>query len=132
MTNAPATKQDRAEPIDRVADAEREHPWGATLFAGACAVCHEPGAPMMQQGRPHLAWGTPLHVDHSHDTVRIIMQGLRSPAGPAGPTMPAFADMLTDAQVREITAYLRTRFTDKPPWTDIVRAVADAREGDQR
>ena len=99
------------------------------MFAGACAVCHEPGAPMMQQGRPPLAWGTPLQADNAHGTVRIIMEGLNSPAGPTGPTMPAFADLLDDRQLRELTAYLRTRFTDKSPWSDIGDAVAQAREG---
>src|SRR5262249_2028841 len=63
MADAPATKQEQVEPIDRFSVAEQKHPDAATLFAGACAVCHEPGAPMMQQGRPHLAWGTPLHQD---------------------------------------------------------------------
>ena len=49
--------------------------------ACACATCHEPGAPMMQEGRPPLAWGTPLHLDTPDDTVRIIMHGLAPPAG---------------------------------------------------
>jgi nicotinate dehydrogenase subunit B len=81
---------------------------------------------MMLQGRPPLAWGTPLHEDNAHDTVRIILQGL-SPAG-SGPTMPAYADLLTDRQVQEIANYLRTRFTDKPAWPDVPAAVAEARK----
>jgi mono/diheme cytochrome c family protein len=131
MAKAPAAQQDKAEPVDRLADAERTHPEAAALFAGACAVCHEPGAPMMQQGRPHLAWGTPLHVDNAHDTVAIIMKGLVSPAGATGPTMPAFADMLDDRQVQELAAYLRARFTEKPPWSDVSGAVNEARQGEQ-
>jgi mono/diheme cytochrome c family protein len=130
MADAPAAKQDRAEPVDRLAEAQRAHPEAATLFAGACAVCHEPGAPMMQEGRPHLAWGTPLHADNAHGTVRIIMKGVTAPPGAAGPTMPAFVDMLDDRQIREIAAYLRARFTDKPPWSDTGDAVAEARKGE--
>jgi mono/diheme cytochrome c family protein len=129
MAQAPAAKQDKPEPMDRQTVAQQVHPEAATLFAGACAVCHDPGAPMMQQSRPSLAWGTPLHEDNAHDTVRIIMNGLASPAGPSGPAMPAFADMLDDRQVGELTAYLRTRFTDKSPWPDIGDAVVQAREG---
>jgi mono/diheme cytochrome c family protein len=132
MTNAPAGRRDMIEPTDRQVVAQQAHPEAATLFAGACAVCHEPGAPMMQQGRPHLAWGTPLHGDNSHDTVRIIMNGLASPAGPTGPAMPAFADMLDDRQIRELTAYLRTRFTDKSPWSDVSDAVVQARDGERK
>jgi nicotinate dehydrogenase subunit B len=129
MSTAPAARQDEAEPMDRQAVAEQTYPEAATLFAGACAVCHEPGAPMMQQGRPSLAWGTPLQADNAHDAVRIIMKGLASPAGLMGPAMPAYADLLDDHQLRELTAYLRTRFTDKSPWPDIGDAVLQARQG---
>jgi nicotinate dehydrogenase subunit B len=132
MAQASAARQDKAEPLDRQTVAQQAHPEAASLFAGACAVCHEPGAPMMQQGRPPLAWGTPLQADNAHDTVRIIMEGLASPAGLIGPTMPAFADMLDDRQLSELTAYLRTRFTDKSPWSDIGDAVAQSRQGAAR
>lgn len=129
---ATAPHQESGQPIDRLADAERAHPEAATLFAGACAVCHEPGAPMMQQDRPHLAWGTPLQTDNARDTVAIIMKGLASPAGATGPTMPAFADLLDDRQVQELAAYLRVRFTKKPPWPDVGAAVALARRGEHK
>jgi mono/diheme cytochrome c family protein len=132
MAQTPAARQDQTEPMDRQAVAQQAHPEAAALFAGACAVCHEPGAPMMQQGRPPLAWGTPLQADNAHNTVRIIMEGLASPAGLIGPTMPAYADLLDDRQLHELTAYLRTRFTDKSPWSDIGAAVAQAREGEAK
>jgi mono/diheme cytochrome c family protein len=132
MAKAPAAQQDQPRPIDRVAEAESAHPEAATIFAGACATCHEPGAPMMQQGRPHLAWGTPLHTDNAHNAVAIIMKGLASPAGDKGPAMPAFADMLSDRQVEELAQYLRIRFTDKPPWPDAGGAVEEARGGGGR
>ncbi len=127
MAQAPAARQEEAEPVDRQAIARQAHPEAAILFAGACAVCHEAGAPMMQQGRPPLAWGTPLQADNAHDTVRIVMEGLASPAGSIGPTMPAFADLLDDRQLEELTAYLRARFTDKAPWPDVGEAVARGR-----
>jgi mono/diheme cytochrome c family protein len=46
--------------------------------------------------------------------------------------MPAFADMLSDTQVQELAAYLRARFTDKPPWPDVQAAVAEARQGERK
>jgi len=46
--------------------------------------------------------------------------------------MPAYADLLDDRQIRELTAYLRARFTDKAPWPDIGDAVAQARQGAAR
>jgi mono/diheme cytochrome c family protein len=41
--------------------------------------------------------------------------------------MPAFADSFTDRQLGDIAAYLRARYTDKPPWTDIAEAIGAAR-----
>ncbi|MEA2806643.1 MAG: hypothetical protein QOJ17_784 [Rhodospirillaceae bacterium] len=128
MAQAPAAKG--APPTDKGNVADAAHPEAAVLFAGACATCHEPGAPMMQEGRPPLAWGTPLHLDTPDDTVRIIMHGLAPPAGRSGPTMPAYGESFTDRQLADVAAYLRARYTDKPPWPDIPRAVAQARKGD--
>ncbi len=128
MAQAPAAKG--APPADKGNAADAAHPEAAVLFAGACATCHGPGAPMMQEGRPPLAWGTPLHVDTPDDTIRIIMHGLAPPAGRSGPTMPAYGESFTDRQLADIAAYLRARYTDKPPWPDIPQAVAHARKGD--
>jgi nicotinate dehydrogenase subunit B len=128
MAQAPAAKG--APPADKGNAADAAHPEAAVLFAGACATCHEPGAPMMQEGRPPLAWGTPLHVDTPDDTIRIIMHGLAPPAGRSGPTMPAYGENFTDRQLADVAAYLRARYTDKPPWPDIPQAVAHARKGD--
>ncbi len=64
-----------------------------------------------------------------HDTVRIILEGVSPPAGPYSPSMPAFGDMLSDRQIADISAYLRARFTDKPPWSDVQRATEQARQG---
>ncbi len=131
MSGAPAAKDDLPTQ-DKHDVADQAHPEAALLFAGACGACHAPGAPMMQQGRPPLSWGTPLHEDTPHDTVRIIMQGLASPAGPSGPAMPAFADSFSDRQLGDIAAYLRARYTDKPPWPDIAQAIGAARLAEKR
>ena len=128
LVNAPGARHPLPA-IDRLDQAAMAHPEGASLFAGACANCHEAGAPMMQQGRPPLAWGTPLRVDSPHDTLHLIMGGLASPAGPAGPTMPAFGNDFTDHQIAEIAAYLRARYTDLPPWQDIEPTISGLRKG---
>jgi len=116
-------------PADKGNVADATHPEAAALFAGACATCHEAGAPMMQEGRPPLAWGTALHEDTPNDTIQIIMHGLAPPAGRSGPTMPASGDSFSDRQLADITAYLRARYTDKPPWPDVPGAVAQVRKG---
>jgi mono/diheme cytochrome c family protein len=125
---SPANRGLRATPPDRAALAGRDHPVGATLFAGACATCHEAGAPMMLLGRPPLQLGSPLHEDTPRNAILMIRQGLRPPAGRAGPYMPAFGNAFTEAQTAELVAYLRERFSDRPPWPDLPKAVAQARK----
>jgi mono/diheme cytochrome c family protein len=127
MANAPAAQG--APPADKGNVADAAHPEAAALFAGACAICHAAGAPMMQEGRPSLAWGTPLHEDTPNDTIQIILHGLAPPAGRSGPAMPAYGDSFSDRQLADITAYLRARYTDKPPWSDVPGAVAQVRKG---
>ena len=118
----------RSAPVDHATQAALQHPVGARLYAGACAVCHEPGAAMMREGRPPLPLGTPLHEDDPRDTIQIILQGLKPPTGPSGPYMPDFAGAFTDAQVAEIAAYLRSRFSERPAWVKLPAAVATARK----
>ncbi|MBB4088156.1 cytochrome c [Sphingomonas carotinifaciens] len=127
MRDAPAAKVEPPLP-DRRALAERQHPAGARLYEGACATCHEPGAPMVVAGRPVLPLGTPLHEDNPRDTIQIILQGLRPPVEASGPYMPAYADALTDRQIAEIIRYLKARHGSGPAWKDLENEVAEARE----
>ena len=128
MKEAPGAQTPLAA-VDRRDDADKAHADGAALFAGACATCHEAGAPMMQQGRPPLAWGTPLRLDTPHNTLRLLVEGLASPAGLAGPAMPAYGNDFSDRQIAAIAAYLRARFTNLPPWQNLEQAVSDVRKG---
>ncbi|MBP2301854.1 c-type cytochrome [Azospirillum picis] len=123
---------DRPPAIDRADRAAQADPAGAALFAGACAGCHEAGAPMLTQGRPPLATATALQLDEPANALRAILNGIHPPAGAAGPAMPPFTASLTDAQAARIAAYLRTRFSDRPAWTDLEQAAAEIREEDTR
>jgi mono/diheme cytochrome c family protein len=105
----------------------RASPRGATLYAGACASCHEPGAGMMQQGRPPLPLGTPLREASPHDVLAIIIEGLSPPIGRSGPYMPAFEASFTDDQLADLAGYLRARFTTLPPWKELKAEAAKAR-----
>lgn len=127
MRDAPAARAEPSLP-DRAVLAASRHPDGERLFAGACAACHAAGAPMMVAGRPALVLGTPLHEDDPADTIAIILRGLSPPVGSAGPMMPAFADALSDHQVAEIAAYLRTRYGRGLAWRDVEGKVARTRK----
>ncbi len=112
---------------DRAGLAARAHPAGAALFDGACAACHAGGAPMMLSGRPGLTRGSPLWEEDPRDTLQIMLQGLTPPTADAGPFMPPFADALRDADLAELAAYMRQRFTDRPAWSGLEGAVGRAR-----
>lgn len=117
----------RPTPVDQAATADRTWPEGAQIYAGACASCHDAGSAMRRQGRPSLAVGTPLDEDRPTDVIMILLKGLTPAEGKAGPYMPPFADSLTDAQVAQLTGYLRAQFSREPPWKDIPAAVRIAR-----
>lgn len=129
LAKAPAARHEPALPDHEVA-ATRAHPQGAALFAGACAVCHAPGVPMMQAGRPALPLGSQFHQQTPLDMIQIILRGLSSPAGTQGPYMPAFGDTLSDAQVAEVAAYLQARY-GTVRWPDLNKNVAKARKEGQ-
>lgn len=115
-------------PIDRPDHAAKAHPAGAVLFAGACAGCHGPGAPMMAQGRPKLSLASPVREADPRNAIQIILQGVRPEQGLAGPVMPSLGSAFTDAQVADLVAYVRARYSDLPAWPKLEAAVATARK----
>ena len=126
------TNHDPLRYVDSAQEAVGLAPQGAALFAGACAGCHEPGAPMLAQGRAPLQLVSNLHANDPRNTIHAILQGVQPPLGRAGPFMPPFGVSLTDEQVVTLTTYLRARFSPKAPWSGLEQAVRTARkEGSQ-
>jgi mono/diheme cytochrome c family protein len=126
MAKAPAARREPPLP-DRADAAIRAHPEGAALYAGACAMCHEPGAPMVLAGRPVLPLGTQFHEHTPRDMIQTILQGVAPPVGAQGPYMPAYASTLSDEQVAQVVAYLQTRH-GTVRWDDLEKEVARARK----
>jgi mono/diheme cytochrome c family protein len=125
QANTPA----RAEAsFDHQLEAAHRHPLGAALFAGACAGCHETGAPMMRQGRPPLSRVTAIQEDDPRNTLEIILQGMQPPVDASGPYMPSFIDSLSNGDLVELAGYLRTRYSSRPTWSTLERTVARARK----
>ncbi|MEB0078295.1 cytochrome c [Pseudomonas sp. CCI3.2] len=90
------------------------------LFVGACAACHEAGAPMSAMGgRPSLARGTAINADNPNNTVRMILDGNGWQGSDAAHFMPAFADSLTDTQIADLAHYLRARYSAQRPWNSV-------------
>jgi len=102
---------------------------GARLFDGACAACHHTGSgPQLFGAHPSLALNTNLHSATPDNLIRVILDGIGSPARPELGTMPAYRDSFNDAQVAELVSYLRQQFAGgKPAWQDVKESVARIR-----
>lgn len=103
---------------------------GGTIYAGACAQCHGEAGRAPSNPALHLALSSALRTPRSDNIVRLIRDGVHSPDLGGEPLMPGFANVLSDAQVVALAAYLRTAFTEQPAWSDIGKSVQRARESD--
>ncbi|MDB5992346.1 MAG: hypothetical protein JWQ10_3749 [Herbaspirillum sp.] len=103
---------------------------GATLFTATCASCHSASAPMSTLGgRPSLSQSTALNADHPRNTIRIILDGIDWEDSKSAHYMPAFSDMLTDAQIADIANYTRVTAGKRAPWPALdAAAVAKIRK----
>ena len=65
----------------------------------------------------------------AYNVINVVLAGLPAAEEESSPIMPGFSDVLRDQQLVDLIGYLRSRFSDKPPWTDIAKDVHDARTG---
>ncbi|OGA65790.1 MAG: hypothetical protein A3G81_00050 [Betaproteobacteria bacterium RIFCSPLOWO2_12_FULL_65_14] len=103
---------------------------GAAIYAGACGVCHDRGRDVTSGSGLQLALASAVTVPTSRNLLRITLEGIAPPPGEPGRSMPGFAQALTDAQVKTLMHYSRSRFGGGlPPWNDVDEALREAREG---
>lgn len=103
--------------------------FGARIYQGACAVCHEVGGAPLFGSRPSLALNSNLHSTIPDNLIQVILHGIAKPAVTDLGYMPAFKDSVTDGQVAELVAYLRRQFApDKPAWSGIEAAIGRIRQ----
>ncbi|MDO9404616.1 MAG: molybdopterin-dependent oxidoreductase, partial [Polaromonas sp.] len=102
---------------------------GQRLFNGACASCHHDGdGPTLLGANVPLALNSKLHSERPDNLVRVILDGIREPASPAIGFMPAFRNSLSDAQVAELAAWMRSRYAPgQAAWKDLPQAVSRLR-----
>ena len=99
---------------------------GASIYAAACASCHESGRPL-PYGGVNLALSTAISGPDPRNAANIVLSGVRAVEGEASPIMPGFAASMTDGQISALLAYLRSRFSNQPRWNGVETAVAEAR-----
>jgi mono/diheme cytochrome c family protein len=100
----------------------------ATIYAGACAVCHDRPAGLASQSLP-LTLSSALREPQPRNTINVILHGVALRPGEPGPFMPAFGNTLSDKQIADVAAYLRGRFTDEPTWGDMGSDIESVRKG---
>jgi mono/diheme cytochrome c family protein len=99
---------------------------GASIYAAACATCHETGRPL-PYGGVNLGLSTAVSAPDPRNAANIILSGIRPVEGERSPIMPGFAASMTDQQISALLNYLRSRFSNQPPWTGVEKTVQDAR-----
>jgi mono/diheme cytochrome c family protein len=101
---------------------------GAAIYATACSSCHEAGRPVPYGGL-HMGLSSAMNGPTPANPINVILSGLPAAAGERGPIMPGFAGALTDQQIAELLTYMRSQFSDQPPWEDAEALVSKIRQG---
>ena len=99
---------------------------GAAIYAAACVPCHETARPL-PYGGVNLALSSAFSAPDARNAANIVLAGIRPVAGERSPIMPGFAASMSDAQIAALLDYLRARFSHRPAWAGVEKAVADAR-----
>jgi nicotinate dehydrogenase subunit B len=112
-----------------VATATMPNANGRRVFEGSCKACHADGqGPKLFGVSPSLATNTNVHSDQPDNLIKVILQGISTPATKDLGYMPAFKDSLSNTQVAELAAYLRGRFApNAPQWDSLEQKVAHLR-----
>lgn len=95
---------------------------GEEIFGRACANCHKHGG----QTTP-LALGAAMNAPHPGNLIAIVLYGIQPPSGSPEKSMPRFAQSLNDEQIADLVAYMRTRFTQQPAWSDVAPRIKEMR-----
>lgn len=101
---------------------------GASIYAAACASCHE-GDRDLPLGGLRLGLSTALADETPANLINLVVRGLPASGGSARAIMPGFGDVLDDRQISDLANYLRTEVAGKQHWDETAKAIADARRG---
>ena len=102
---------------------------GQRVFEGACQACHADGlGPKLFGVSPSLASNSNVHSALPDNLLKVILQGIPTPATADLGYMPGFKDSLSNRQISELAAYLRHRFAPaEPAWQGLQQKVAHVR-----
>jgi mono/diheme cytochrome c family protein len=128
----PDRKRRGADVLARAASRPAQAPSGGSgnagevVYAAACAPCHG-GDRAPPYGGIDLALSSTISGPDARNATNIVLTGIAPKEGEHSPIMPGFADSMTDEQITALIVYLRARFSDQPPWTNLADIVRNAR-----
>jgi mono/diheme cytochrome c family protein len=99
---------------------------GASIYAAACAGCHETSR-SLPYGGVNLGLSTAISSPDARNAANIVLSGVRPVEGERSPIMPGFAASMSDGQIAALLNYLRARFSNQPAWTGVEKTIEDAR-----
>jgi mono/diheme cytochrome c family protein len=102
---------------------------GASIYAAACATCHESGRPP-PYGGINLGLSTAIASPDPRNLANVVLSGVGPVEGERSPIMPGFAASMSDAQIAALLNFLRSRFSNQPPWAGVEKIVEEARRTD--
>lgn len=100
---------------------------GANVYNAACSSCHYNSGPMPLLVRPELGLNSALSASDPSTLIQIILHGVSVDDGLPGVMMPGFYQSLSNAEVVQLAAWLRSSRTTQPPWPDLEKQVATLR-----
>jgi mono/diheme cytochrome c family protein len=100
---------------------------GASIYAGACAMCHEQSGQRFSAKGIHIAYSKLVALPDPRNLIHVIDDGIAAPDGAPAASMPGFAEAFTEQQVVALVSFLRSRFTDQPAWNNLEDVVRQLR-----
>jgi len=94
---------------------------GAALYTDNCEGCHLRAGTGEAGAFPPLKNSSAIQAAEPDTLIAVILQGARVPAtrtDPTGLAMPAFADKLDDAEVAQLTTYIRNAWGNRAAGVD--------------
>jgi mono/diheme cytochrome c family protein len=95
---------------------------GAMVYLDNCAACHRPDGHGYEGVFPSLAGNPAVEAANPASVISIILQGSATPrtgATPAQFTMPAFAWRLSDAEVQQVSSFVRSSWGNRGGKVDL-------------
>lgn len=101
---------------------------GQTIYAAACAACHN-GSRALPYGGVSFYLSSAIHAPDAQNAINTVLFGLPASSGTQSAVMPGFAPTMTDSQIADVLAYLRSGFASQPAWSGVEAQIANTRSG---